>query len=318
MLAAQRGHFETSQALLKYGADASIQDQEESTALHYSASGGNLKLTKLIIQARADFNDLDMNVRGFDGRSPLHEAALRDHADMVLLLLSNGASIEAEDDSGRTALVSAAMIRCLDAVKALLNRVANVSAYVSKNGVMMSPICLAAEYGSVSSVAILLDEGVNIEERDHKGATALLAATHDYGVAVVKLLLERGADIEARDSFLRTPLILAAKTQKSKAVDFLLEQAKDESGRTALIWGIPAYHEYYKPTGEDAVSCLLAHGANVNATDNYGNTPLSLAIKKGFKTIQLLLIEAGALPAASAIDTGGNETTSSSLTNSEI
>lgn len=60
-----------------------------------------------------------------DGTTPLHLAALQGHPPMIVLLLANGASVNAEDVDGQTPLFVAAAAGHADAVQALLDARAN-------------------------------------------------------------------------------------------------------------------------------------------------------------------------------------------------
>lgn len=55
------------------------------------------------------------------------------------------------------------------------------------------PLTLAAGYGHLDAVKVLLDHGADINAEDVTGWTALHAAAHNGHVAVVKYLLDRGA-----------------------------------------------------------------------------------------------------------------------------
>jgi ankyrin repeat protein len=86
----------------------------------------------------------------------------------------------------------------------------------------------------------LLDSGVEvINQRDHKGRTALHDAAWDGRHEWVVELLKRGADINAQDFKGRTPLHLAAGRGRSDVVVVLVENGanvteQDNDGKTAL------------------------------------------------------------------------------------
>lgn len=75
---------------------------ECNSKLHDAVLEGNIQLTSKLLQSKAsNVNDPDDR---FNGRTALHLAALRGRADLIILLLSNGADVAACDYQGNTAL----------------------------------------------------------------------------------------------------------------------------------------------------------------------------------------------------------------------
>ena len=105
----------------------------------------------------------------------LHKAAAGGHKDVVHLLLTRGASIEALDFSKKT------------------------------------PLHLAAWFGRTSTVELLLTRGASIEALDLDKNTPLhlAAGDEDPSPSTVELLLAKGASVEAINSQNKTPLDLA-------------------------------------------------------------------------------------------------------------
>ena len=86
-------------------------------------------------------------------------------------------------------------------------------------------------------------------------------------------------DVRAQD----TRLIEAAKSQDRAAVDLLLAERVDANiaqpdGATALHWA--SYHDDL-----ELVEVLLDGGAAIDAVNDYGITPLSLACENGAATM---------------------------------
>ena len=125
---------------------------------------------------------------------------------------------------------------------------------------------LAALYGDVEDVRLLLAQGANPNVQNDGGGTALMYAIED--VEKTRLLLDRGAEANARSGEGRTALLIAVGRAGSNAVvKLLLERGASASvrlpdGRGALQLAVAA---------RDAalLSLLLDHGA--------GRTPLPLA-----------------------------------------
>ena len=55
------------------------------------------------------------------------------------------------------------------------------------------PLVLAAERGDVAALRQLLASGTPVDQRDGRGRTALLAATHENRIEAARLLIAAGA-----------------------------------------------------------------------------------------------------------------------------
>ncbi|GLH10406.1 uncharacterized protein GBIM_15357, partial [Gryllus bimaculatus] len=99
MIATECGHKNTVHILLKYGADVAKKDFWKRQALHYAASGGNIAITKLLLDSKAD-----PNARDNEGVTPLMRAAKSGDAQSTELLLERGADVNLKDVRNNTAL----------------------------------------------------------------------------------------------------------------------------------------------------------------------------------------------------------------------
>lgn len=98
-----------------------------------------------------------------------------------------------------------------------------------------------AHEGNCDGIALLLDQGADIEVTDEDGWTSLIWAACNGCCDAVELLLDRGANIEAVDGRGCTSLILTASSTYGKAVQLLLDRganinAVNNNGHTALIY----------------------------------------------------------------------------------
>jgi hypothetical protein len=138
----------------------------------------------------------------------------------------------------------------------------------------------------------LLEAGADVNARNDRGATALMAAAAVGHIANVERLLAAGADLEAQGGGGGTALMTAALLGRTAIVDVLLAagadlEARSNGGATALM-DASAY-------GSTAtVERLLEAGADVNARTDRGATALMMTGSSVNQAIVQLLLEAGA------------------------
>lgn len=114
-----------------------------------------------------------------------------------------------------------------------------------------------------------------IESRNSEKMTPLhLAAAHGY-IEIVRLLLEHGADLEAKDEYGDTPLSWAIGDECAPIVHLLLKHGADVNTQNAVLKSTPLHEAVYDDAG--IARLLIEYGANMEALDNCGETPLMIA-----------------------------------------
>uniref|UniRef100_A0A8C1Y1U2 Euchromatic histone-lysine N-methyltransferase 2 n=1 Tax=Cyprinus carpio TaxID=7962 RepID=A0A8C1Y1U2_CYPCA len=198
--AAQRGLLEVCYLLIQAGAKVDAQDKTLRTPLLEAIVNNHVEVVKYLIQSGAC-------VYHADGSTGLHHAAKLGNLEVVLLLLSTGqVDINAQDSGGWTPIIWAAEHRHIDVIRALLNRGADVTLRDKEMNV-----CLhwASFSGCAEIAELVLNAGCPLTSINQHGDTPLHIAAREGYIDCVTLFLSRGADIDIMNKEGDTPLSLA-------------------------------------------------------------------------------------------------------------
>lgn len=123
---------------------------------------------------------------------------------------------------------------------------------------------------------------------------ALFTAAHEGSAERVKMILARGVSVDARDPLGKsTALMMAAHSPGSvEACRALLDSGADVNASN--VFGNTALMLAASSGCTDVVRFLISRGANVNATNHRGRTALYMAQREGHRDVVALLVRAGA------------------------
>jgi ankyrin repeat protein len=288
MWAAAQQHPEVVRLLLEHGADVHARstawrqfvmtccpsyngDPEGETWIEYggftpllfAAREGDIDSAKLLLAAGANINETAPV-----GTSALVVAAHSGRGAFAAFLLEKGADPNAAD-AGYTALHAAVLRSDLELVKALLEHGANPNARLMKGTperrshgdfafdkklVGETPFLLALEYGELGIARVLAASGADTQATTKDGATALMVATRQ------------------------------GQQRYGAATMFTESKGRPFSGG-------PSERERLTVEG---VKLLLGLGADINATNEAGDTALHFAAAKRANSAIQFLAENGA------------------------
>ena len=212
------------------------------------------------------------------GNCPLAEAIKAQSVAVSAWLIERGADVHRTNEGGASILDRAVLSGNEAVVQLVLDAGAQAAPWhwagLGRLGVLQSlshdtleqadwrderPLHWASRRGRVDVIRFLLDRGVNLESENKNGLTALALAIEDSHLEAAALLLSAGADVDARGGYAGGRLLHRAVAVRSPTL----------------------------------VELLLANGAEVDAQDWAGKTPVHEAVMVGRMDMLEALLAAG-------------------------
>jgi ankyrin repeat protein len=288
--------------LIGKGADVNKQTEHAPTPLHLAAKVGSLPITQFLINHGADIN---AKAQG-DGPTPLQEALIHGHSDVVQLLVKSGAKSNFFTDVA---------MGNIEPVRAKV--MADSSIAMRPDGWSRPPLTYAAAAGQAEMVKLLLAAGAHDlpmdEYRYRDEPSAIWWAVDVKNVAMVQLLCDNGSDPNLLDDAIYgdsvdvvrallahhadpnredirgyRPLHNAALLNRAEIAYVLLDAGADLDAPTGFDRSPcgpgPGFsdretslHLAAKEGSLKTVSELIRRGAKLNPLDTSGQTPLHSA-----------------------------------------
>ncbi|CAH1797675.1 unnamed protein product [Owenia fusiformis] len=221
--------------------DLDLQTQlGNETALHIAVRLNHVQLTKFFLRSGAS-----ANITNTINQTPLYKACLGGHIEVARALLDGGADLHhLPDKLSDTRSIST-----------------NISAWSTNRNRNSTLIHVAIVQSNLEMVKLLVEYGVDLNDQDESGETALSYAITSGNVDIVQFLIsevsETGIDVTSTDNNRNNPL-------------HLLSYCKDP---------------------DNLVQTLINLGCDINAQNADGNTPLHCAILGEHSTLVELLLD---------------------------
>ena len=257
------------------------------TALHSAAAAGHKEMVEFLISKGSD-----VNAQNRPGRTPLHMAAQKGHLDVVQLLLKNGADVNVKDrrKRGRTPLDLARdnghtqIVEILTKKSSLPQGLVKDPQKIEQSEVAREATQLlfaAVKASEIEKVRASIADGADVNAKDASGRMPIHYAVANKNIAIVGLLTTRAV----RPGSFEDRELTKVKRLLSQGMDV---NAQPAASKTTLL-------HYAAQTGYVYVTTyLIVHDANVDAENQFGHTPLDIALQWKEPTIALLLLDAGA------------------------
>ena len=286
--------------------------------------------------AELEFSPPSTPIEGATVTDKLYAAARAGRVDDALALLEAGADPHALPDAGardqRALPVLAALLADLRLLRALIG--ARID--LNRRHAGLTPLLAATRdswHGRPEAVMTLLANGADPRLADADGRAPLHGAALSVDPAVAALLLDAEAPLDPVDREGWSPLGVACANGNWRQAKFLLERhakTEPEGGQPALLAAAggeddaagvklllkfkarvdargrlnrSALHVACLAGNHEIAQALIEAGADVNARDEHGITPLIEATRAG--SIDTLRVLASKRPDASAVDNLG-------------
>ncbi|XP_008420982.1 histone-lysine N-methyltransferase EHMT2 isoform X3 [Poecilia reticulata] len=220
--AAKQGEVQRVLLMLMEGIDPTYQPESQNrrSALHAAAQRGLLEVCYMLIQAGAQVDAKDKDLR-----TPLLEAVINNHVDVARYLIQNGACVYHIEEDGYTGLHHAAKLGNLEIVNMLLET-GQVDVNAQDNG-GWTPIIWAAEHKHVQVIKSLLNRGADVSIKDKELNVCLHWAAYAGNIDIAELVLNSGCSLASVNVHGDTPLHIAAREGYLECVTLFLSRGAD-------------------------------------------------------------------------------------------
>lgn len=220
--AAKQGEVQRVLLMLMEGIDPTYQpdSQNRRSALHAAAQRGLMEICYILIQAGAQVDAQDKDLR-----TPLLEAIINNHIEVAHYLVQNGACVYHTEEDGYTGLHHAAKLGNLEIVNLLLET-GQVDVNAQDSG-GWTPIIWAAEHKHVAVIKALLNRGADVTINDKELNVCLHWAAYAGNVDIAELVLNSGCSLSSVNMHGDTPLHIAAREGYLECVTLFLSRGAD-------------------------------------------------------------------------------------------
>jgi ankyrin repeat protein len=271
---------------------AAAHDGLGNTMLHYVALWKLDRHIPFIIQ-----KGISTEAANATGETPLFWAVKYDGASTVWTLLQAKANLHARDSQGNSVLHAAVRWNAKNAVNTLLGAGINPDVHSLD---MTTPLHEAVRLGLNDIAIVLINKGADLEVRDSGGNTPFMETIKAGYTETAQLLARMGANTMTRNINGDTPLHAAVAREDGGSIRALLDMGVSIHARNTRNL-TPFQMALRNSAG--MISLLLTRD-RVNGSDDFGNSPLHIALQERITAPALrVIIEKGTR--LGAVDSNG-------------
>ena len=311
--ACYEGRAQDVQVLLDSNTDVNHVSSAGYTPLHIAVAKNNVDLVTLLVDRNADVNNMTSR-----RQTPLHVAAENGNDMIILKLLTMNADPNLKDVIGNTSLHLSVQLKqtpklqstaAISDARNVPYRTCNIQTILAHidhgvevnavNNRRQTALWFACSDGQDEFVKILLHAGANTNITDKYGDSSLHSAiTGCCSRDTIQEIINHGAHVNRVNDIGDTALLLASCIAQTEIVRVLLAAKADPN--LANTDGDASLHGAVGANGsEEKLQELIKYGADVNAVNKSGKTPLLLSCFYGQQDSVKLLLGAGADPTIS-------------------
>ena len=289
ILAISLDNATAARLLLEAGADPTQPDTRGNAPLHIAAQRNNRNLLPLLLERSKSPDPVNQA-----GQTPLHVAIETLNPQVAGMLINARASLVRKDARGNNLLH---MICHRDnpqyekILEVMLKRVSDVNL---RNHDGMTPLHIAAMYGSANMLKLLIQAGAKIDARLADGSSALFFCRPE----LIAALLELGADIDLKNNDGLSAFVNARLTgDKARITAFKKTGRFGQPARTfEIVSGAKTVFALAATGSNEELAAILDKDPTQRDAKNIelGETPLHAAASAGNAATLRLLIEKGA------------------------
>ena len=233
-LSAFKGGKEVCEILLHNGCEMQAQDKDGWTPLHLAAQEGHIQTVSLLLNHKTLAGDQQhtsqdkqlqrlVDARSNNDCTPLQLACVKGQTEVVSLLISKGAQCGVFDKNGFTALMDAASTGAVELVALLVDNGVDMNVQTHTSQETALHLSLSKHYPKVASY--LIQKEANLSLPDNNGKTAFHVAVENGYLQIIRSMYERAPDLLHKTTIANeTPLEIASQNGDINIVEYLLKQ----------------------------------------------------------------------------------------------